>query len=223
MSHRVCARLPFWRSSASLLLVGILSMAASVASAADSRLQDSLAAIAHDWAITYFEAPEAKKTKDFSEMASRCDWLQAQHPQSIEARVWHGIVLASAAEFAGPWDSLQMKKQALELLEGALALDREVMDGTISAWLGHLYWAAPGWPISFGDNGKSVAYLKRSIASHPDNIEAIYFYAAVLRDIGDENEARTWAQKGLEVPARAGHERADAGRRDQLSALLEDL
>jgi tetratricopeptide (TPR) repeat protein len=55
---------------------------------------------------------------------------------------------------------------------------------------------------------------------NPDGIDANYFYAELLFDDGQYAEAVKYLEKARRAPPRPGRESADAGRQQEISALL---
>ena len=59
----------------------------------------------------------------------------------------------------------------------ALKIIDKAFSGSAYTSLGTLYFKAPSWPISFGDDKKAEVMLKQALAINPDGIDSNFFYA----------------------------------------------
>ena len=114
-------------------------------------------------------------------------------------------------------------KQAKADLEKALAIDPNALQGSAYTSLGALYDRVPGWPIGFGDADKAEALLKQALQLNPNGIDSLYFWGDHLYRQKRYTEARAALQKALQATPRPGRATADAGRRQEIEALLLDV
>lgn len=187
-------------------------------------LEDDILHLQDQWAVANYETTAGDiKVKAFEALAQRAAAVSAQYPQRAEPLVWEGIVLSTYAGAKGGLGALSLAKQARVKLEKALQLDANALDGSVYTSLGTLYHKVPGFPLGFGDDKKARMYLEKAIAVNPAGIDPNYFYGEYLFDTGKHEQAREYLQRALRAPARAGREVADAGRRQEVAALLEKV
>jgi len=204
--------------SAALMLAAV---GAHAATAAD--VDDAVAAIAHHWAAANYQTPDANKAAAFDAVATEAQQLAEQNPRRAEPLVWEAIALSSGAKVQGGFGALRKARQARDLLLSAENIDASVIHGAVYTSLGSLYANVPGWPIGFGDKDKARAYLEKALVLAPDDIDANYFYADFLADRGEYAKAAVHARTALAAAPRPGREDADAGRHQEIQALLTTL
>lgn len=173
------------------------------------------------WAVVKYQTAEKEREKAFEQLAAQAKQVAQQHPRDPEVLVWEAIILSTYAGEKGGFGALGLVKEAKTLLEQAEKIDPNVLDGAVYTSLGSLYYQVPGWPIGFGNDDKAEQYLKKALALNPDGIDANFFYGDYLLEEGRYQEATTALEKALNAPARPGREVADAGRRDEIKAKLE--
>ena len=184
-------------------------------------IDEGLPALQHGWAEAYYTAPKAEKEARFEKLASRAAQLTVANPGRAEPLVWQAIILSSCAKFEGGLGALSKIKTARELLLRAEKIQPSALDGSIYTSLGSLYAKAPGWPLAYGDKEKAAEYLQRALQINPNGIDPNFFYGELLIERGDRASGEKYLRKALVAPARAGREDADAGRRAEITALLE--
>lgn len=192
------------------------------ASAADA-MMDGIANLQHNWAKAYYQVPESQKEAAFKKLAAKAHQFTAANAGHAEPMVWEAIILSSYAKFAGGLGALGMVKDARDLLEHAEKLDPDVLDGSIYASLGSLYYKVPRWPIGFGDKQKAREYLEKALRINPAGIDPNYFYGDFLLEQGEYVKAHEFLEKALAAPARTGREDADQGRRAEVEQDLEKI
>jgi len=87
--------------------------------------------------------------------------------------------------------------------------------------LGVLYFKVPGWPVGFGDKDKAKTLLEKALQINPQGIDPNFFYAEYLIETKQPQVALTYLEKALNAPARAGRQIADAGRKEEVIALMK--
>ena len=211
---------------ASIRILGCTLLAWSLLSgpARAAGLDDDILHLQEEWAVANYKTKAGEtKVKAFEALAQRAAAVSAQYPQRAEPLVWEGIVLSTYAGAKGGLGALSLAKQARVKLEKALQMDASALNGSVYTSLGTLYHKVPGFPLGFGDDKKARLYLEKAIAINPAGIDPNYFYGEYLFDTGKHVQAREHLQRALRAPAREGREVADAGRRQEVAALLEKV
>lgn len=175
------------------------------------------------WAEINYQLPEAQREAAFARLAGEAEAALKAEPQAAELLIWRGIILSTWAGAKGGLGALDLVKQARGQFEQALELDPKALDGSAYTSLGSLYYQVPGWPVGFGDDERAEQLLKQALALNPDGIDPNYFYGDFLLREKRYAEAAKALQKALAAPPRPGREVADAGRREEARALLEQV
>jgi tetratricopeptide (TPR) repeat protein len=187
-------------------------------------IDDDILHLQDEWAVANYKTPAGDtKVRAFDALVQQAATVCAQYPQRAEPLVWEGIILSTYAGAKEGFGALSLAQQARARLEKALQLDANALNGSVYTSLGALYHKVPGFPLGFGDDKKARQYLEKAIALNPDGIDSNYFYGEYLLDTGKHERAREHLQRALGAPARKGREVADAGRRQEVAALLEKL
>lgn len=213
-------------NNASFRLLGSMLLAWFLLSgpAYAANLDDDIRHLQDEWAVANYKTTAGDaRVKAFEALSQRAAAVSAQYPQRAEPLAWEGIILSTYAGAKGGLGALSLAKQARVKLEKALQLDANALNGSVYTSLGTLYHKVPGFPLGFGDDKKARQYLEKAIALNPDGIDSNYFYGEYLLDTGKHDQAREHLQRALRAPARNGREVADAGRRQEVAALLEKL
>lgn len=179
--------------------------------------------IQRQWAEIKYRQPEKEQARLYRDLAEQARQLSESHPNLAAALVWEGIVLSSEAGARGGLGALSLAKEARQLLEESLKLNETALNGSAYTSLATLYAKVPGWPLGFGDKERAEALFRKSLAINPDGIDPNFFYGEYLIDAGRVPEGRQFLQKALTAPARPGRELADAGRREEVQALLDRI
>ncbi|WP_339547687.1 tetratricopeptide repeat protein [Pseudomonas sp. RA_35y_Pfl2_P32] len=199
------------------LLLGALSQSVWALDAAD---QQRLSGIQQRWAQIQYQMPADQRTAAFEQLAAQASAFTQERQAVAEAWIWSGIVSSSWAGAQGGLGALSKVKQAKADLEKALAIDPHALQGSAYTSLGALYDRVPGWPIGFGDADKAEALLKQALQLNPNGIDSLYFWGDHLYRQKRYAEAGAALQKALQATPRPGRETADAGRRQEIEALL---
>lgn len=189
----------------------------------DPGLDQAILDIQHQWEQINYKLPAGEKVAAFDALEKREVALEAQYPGRPEPLIWHGITLSSHAGAKGGMGALGLAKEARKQLQAAEHIDPAAMQGSIYTSLGTLYFKVPGWPIGFGDDDKAEAYLKKALQLNPNGIDPNYFYADFLYAKHRYHEAMQALEKALAAPARPQRPVADAGRRDEIHALMDKV
>lgn len=189
----------------------------------NTSLDNALRSLQNGWAVIKYQEPnEDTQISQMKKLAKKAALVAAQYPAYAEPKIWHAIILSTVAGMDGGLGALDDARQAKELLEQAIKINPDALEGSAYTSLGTLYYKAPMWPIAFGDNGKARAYLEQARAINPDGIDPNYFYGDFLVGTGHAKEAIPVLEHALKAAPRPGREVADAGRRQEITqALLE--
>ncbi len=194
------------------LALPLLSQAAPV--------DDAVAELQRDWEVIRYQAPAAERVKRFEGLAEKAHQVSSTFAGRSEPLVWEGIIVSSLAGEKGGLGALGLVKQAKALYEQAIAIDGQVLDGSAYGSLGVLYYKVPGWPIAFGSKAKAEDMLKKALAISPSGIDPNFFYGEFLIENERTAEGIRHLERALQAPPRPGRPLADAGRREEIRALL---
>lgn len=190
----------------------------------DDDLSRGISELQTEWArVKYQEANEEQQIKVIHELEVKAHQLSKQFPNRAEPMIWEGIILATDAGIDQGFAALGKLKDARNLFEMALKLDDSALEGSAYTSLGSLLYQVPGWPISFRDDGEAEKLLKKAVEINPDGIDPNFFYGDFLSKRKRPEEAKLYLKKALEAPSRPKRPLADAGRRQEIRAVLAEL
>ena len=172
------------------------------------------------WAEVNYALPEDDREKAFAELLASADKVVGSNPDKAEALIWRGIIKSSYANAKGGLGALSVAEGSKADLEQALQLDPTALQGSAYTSLGVLYSKVPGWPIGFGDNKKAKELLLKALEQNPQGIDPNYFYADYLAGKRDWAQALRYLEIAKAAQPRPGRESADAGRQQEIAALL---
>lgn len=205
-----------------IALFGIVLLgAASLVNAAD--FASELLGYQERWAEINYSLPKKQKEAEFEALAKQLQALVDQNPTRAEPLIWRGIVLSTWAGAKGGLGALGLVKEAKATFEKSLTLDPNALDGSAYTSLGSLYYQVPGWPIAFGDDDKARELLETAIKINPTGIDSNYFYADYWLGKGEYEKAQQYFTIALQAADRPQRPRADAGRRGEIRAKLENI
>lgn len=175
-----------------------------------------------DWAVANYQLTGDAQEMAFDVLVVKADSFLAVEPNSAGLLIWRGIIKSSFAGVKGGLGALSLIKESKKDLEKALEINDKALSGSAYTSLGTLYFKAPGWPISFGDNEKAEVMLKQALAINPDGIDSNFFYAEFLKEQGNMVKAKEYLKKAKSAPQRPNRPVADKGRHQDIAkALLE--
>ncbi len=211
------------RMRASLLALSLSLAVALPLTLHAAPVDDAVSALQRDWESIRYQLPAKEREKRFETLSAKAHEASQAFAGRSEPLVWEGIVLSSWAAERGGLGALSLVKQAKALYEKAIEIDGKALDGSAYASLGVLYHKVPGWPIGFGDKARAEQLIKQALAINPDGIDPNFFYAELLADTGRAEQATPYLERALAAPARPGRAVADAGRREEIKALMAKL
>lgn len=201
----------------------LLCFASLPAFALSEQGQTQLQSLQDRWAEINYQVPKEQREKAFASLSEQAQKAVSAEPDAAELHIWNGIILSTYAGAKGGLGALGLVKEAKASLEQGLALDPKALSGSAYTSLGSLYYQVPGWPIGFGDDEKAEAMLKQALAINPDGIDPNYFYADYLARAKRYAEAKAALEKALQSPPRPNRKSADAGRKQDIQALLSKV
>lgn len=203
--------------------IAVLAVAlfAATAAQADDSLDPAIVQLQHDWAKANYHTAKDQQEAAFKALADRAHQISASSPDKTEAMIWEAIVQSGYAKAKGGIGALKHAEQARDLLQAAIKVNPQALQGSAYTSLGSLYYKVPRWPIGFGDKKKAREYLEKALQVNPDGIDPNYFYADFLLEQGETAKAVEYFNKALGAPARPGREDADAGRRADIQEGLK--
>jgi len=200
-----------------------LTIAAAFAAApafADD-FSDGLAAIQQEWAIANYQTTDESARGDaFAALVEHAAAFREQYPARAEAVAWEGIVLSTYAGEVSALNAMKYAKAARVALDRAEKIDATALGGGIYASLGALYSKVPGGFMGFGDDERAAQYFEKALAIDPDNIDNNYFFGEFLLDQGEYARAHAVLEHALAAPTVTDRPVFDAGRRQEIRALL---
>jgi len=147
--------------------------------------------------LYYFYGDNIAQDRDYKlenferglELIETAEELDDQNPDVF---YWKASLTGMRGQTRGVLQSLFMVSPMKEALEKTIELDPDYASAYFV--LGILYREVPGWPLSIGDDKKSVEYLEKALSYRPDDLEWKYELALSLI----ENKERERAQQVLE-------------------------
>jgi tetratricopeptide (TPR) repeat protein len=203
--------------------LGIVTIATAFAAgpAMADDFSDGLAAIQQEWAVANYQTTEGSaRSTAFAALVEHAKAFREQYPARVEAVAWEGIVLSTYAGEVSAMSAMKYAKAARTALDRAEKLDATALAGGVYASLGALYSKVPGGLIGFGDDELAAQYFEKALAVDPDNIDNNFFFGEFLLDQGEYARARTVLEHALAAPTVADRPVFDAGRRNEIRALL---
>lgn len=145
-----------------------------------------------------------------------------QHPQNPKNMALLGILFAYQAKVTGGLGALSSAKQARALLEAAITLEENVLNGYALVCTGTLYALTPIWPIGFRNVERARLLIERAYTLNPHNIDVLFYYAYYqYHTLHQTKKALNTLKAALALPLPARRSFAFLGRRGEVEALLQ--
>lgn len=185
--------------------------------------EGELFSLKNRWEHTVTEMPANERENTLKALAGEVEQLAEQHKDEADVLVWQGIILASYARERGGLGALGTAGDARDALEEAIEIDPQGLSGSAYVTLGALYDRAPGRPLGFGNSETAERMFQRALEIRPDGIDVNYYYAAFLKEEGNEQAAREHAQRAVNGTARENRQVSDEALRRDAETLLNQL
>ena len=199
-----------------VLVMGLLSSAA----AADDVVK-TLSRIENRWVdIRYVMSDDKDRLIASRDLREDSRALLADHPDDLEVKFWHAMVLLLEAEYKRDISSLRFVNRAKGLFEEIETANPRLLDGRAYTGLAMLYSGVPAWPVAFGDDKKAAVYFHKALDVNPAGQESNYLYADFLFTRKKPADAIPYFEAALRAPIRTGHERADQFRQKEVEKDL---
>jgi tetratricopeptide (TPR) repeat protein len=112
-------------------------------------------------------ASQEELLKLFDKGASLAQQAIDSDPNDSRAYFWKAALIGRWGQTKGVLDSLFKAGEMRELL--VTALEKDPQFAPAFRVMGQLYFAVPGWPVSFGDQDRAVSLFRQSIAYSADS------------------------------------------------------
>ncbi|WP_198243025.1 hypothetical protein [methane-oxidizing endosymbiont of Gigantopelta aegis] len=183
-------------------------------------LDDAIEKLESDWAKAYYQQTHEQQKASLSALIKQAQTLSQQYPEAVEPKIWHAVLLSTQAANLPAFEALTALDNAKTLLEQSIKQNPNALAGTAFTTLGTLYFMAPPWPISFGDNEKARQMLLKGLKINPNGIDSNYFYAKFLLSQGQDQDALNYLKKALAAPLRTTQQFADSQLKQEVIAVL---
>ena len=197
------------------LLHPLVARAASV--------DDAVVELQHEWEVIKYQTANAEREKRYETLAAKAHQVSETYPGRSEALIWEGIITASWAGAKGGLGAISLAKKARAMYESAIKIDGNALDGSAYTSLAVLYYKVPGWPLGFGNKDKARELLQKGLALNPKGIDSNFFYGELLSETDQADEAIAYLERALQAAPRPGRQISDAGRRDEVRALMAKI
>ncbi len=210
--RRLLLALAIFSAASATTLHPLMARAASV--------DDAVVDLQHEWEVIKYQSANGEREKRYEALATKAHQVSNTYAGRSEALIWEGIITASWAGAKGGLGAISLAKQAKAMYESAIKIDGNALDGSAYTSLAVLYYKVPGWPLGFGDKDKARELLQKGLALNPKGIDANFFYGELLSETDHADEAMPYLERALQAAPRPGRQISDAGRRDEVRALI---
>lgn len=137
----------------------------------------------------------------FSEGIEAAKYSIQQNPNNPAPHFWHASCAGSIVDASGLLEGWKYVGEILTALNTSIKLEPAFMDGAAYAVRAKVYYKAPSWPLSIGDEQKAEADFAQAFRYGTNKNRLIYrFYAEYLLHKGKLAEAKTIIAQGLAIP-----------------------
>lgn len=146
-----------------------------------------------------------------------------EEEDSLEANFWLSVNWGSYGNEKGIMKSLSLITPIKETSEKCIELDESYFYGGPWRVLGRLYNKAPGFPISIGNNKKSLECFEKALEYGPNFYLNHLFIAELYISDRKKDKAREHLEWVINAPLNKNHENEDEGYKEDARILLETL
>lgn len=171
----------------------------------------------------FFLTGEQPRLALYTEAIAAGEQAVALRPREAAAHFWLGTAYGLYADVKGGVRAISYVNKFKAALEQAVRLDPLYENGAPLNTLGMMYFKAPGWPFSFGDDKKALELLRRSHRlSRPNLVVNRLLAEVVLEEVG-KPEALKLVEAALAMPDRPGYVLEDRKIRRELLELRKKI
>ncbi|MFM2483664.1 tetratricopeptide repeat protein [Celerinatantimonas yamalensis] len=180
--------------------------------------------IEHQWAVCQYQRQQSdEQIHCYNQLIALIRQSLTKDADNPTLNTLLAINLASLAGVEGGSSALGLIREAKDRIEHVITIDPHVLHNAPYVILGALYYRAPSWPISFGNNDKAKTLLKQAMKMNPNDLTTNYFYADFLSKQGKKAEAIQILKQALKFKINPEYQLADEGRKKDIRALLNKL
>ena len=188
-----------------------------------SSVDDAVVELQHEWEVIKYQSANGEREKRYEALSTKAHQVSETYAGRSEALIWEGIITASWAGAKGGLGAISLAKKAKAMYESAIKIDGNALDGSAYTSLAVLYYKVPGWPLGFGDKDKARELLQKGLSLNPKGIDANFFYGELLSETDHADEAMPYLERALQAAPRPGRQISDAGRREEVRALIAKI
>jgi tetratricopeptide (TPR) repeat protein len=186
-------------------------------------LSSALQSLESQWASIYYKTPKARQGSAYRQLLEKATQLKKQHPKAAEPIFWEAVIKAASADTQGALSALSLVNEAKELLQKAISINPNAMDGAAYVTLGTLYYMVPKWPIAFGDSDKAQKLLETALKINPNGIDSNYYYGDFLLTQDRPEEAKKYFENAANAPVRPEQVFADSQLKTEAQKALDQI
>jgi tetratricopeptide (TPR) repeat protein len=168
----------------------------------------------------FFLATEANqkdlKKKIFEVGVDAGKRARTSNPEGVEGHYWFAISQGGWGVANGIMSSLGSAKEMKQALDKAIAVDPSYHFGGPLRVRGRMYFKLPGGIISFGDNKKALADLRKAVELGPQSKLNYVYLAEVVAKLQNKSEGLKLVEHGLSLADVVGEKEEAAYKRDLL-------
>lgn len=155
---------------------------------------------AHFYADNFITENELKKNI-FSEAKDAAQQAVNFESSKPEGHYWLGANYGSWAEVNGILESLNYADDIVEEMTRVINIDKTFNEGMPYAIRAKVYYKAPGWPLSIGNQDKAVDDFEQALKYGKNKNRKVYrFFAEYLIQKGNKIKAQAIIKEGLAIP-----------------------
>lgn len=142
---------------------------------------------------------------------------------SLESNFWLAVNYGLYGNERGPLESMKVIDPIERHLQKAKELDESYFYGAPLRALGRFYNQLPGWPLSRGDNKKSLKHLQEALEHGPKFYLNHIYIADTYLSLKQKDKAKEHLQWVIKAPLSPQHEREDARDKEVAQKMLKNL
>lgn len=207
-----------------LVFLGMLSLLVPTSGSAETGASTlpEVQVVKDQWEQIFFGHPPAQQLPELMALVPKADALIAQFPYSADPLILKALMNCSLAANEGGFGALGRLRDTKGILEKALAINPQAMQGSGYVILGNLYFRLPGWPLSYGDDELARRNLEMGLRLYPDNLDTNYYYGDFLMEQGEYALALRYFEHAEKAEVRADSNLSDRKLKAELVDALKD-